>query len=144
MAVDQRRTGQKVKLVDASVAIQWLVREAGTDKALALPQTGTLIAPDLLWTEVANGLWRKAGKGDIDAATALAVMPVLDAMIDERVSSSQVVCAALALSMDLQHPVYDCVYLVIARNRNIPLVTADQRLINKVQASNLTIRLEPL
>lgn len=133
-----------MKLVDASVAIQWLVREAGTDKALALPQTGTLIAPDLLWTEVANGLWRKAGKGDIDAATALAVMPVLDAMIDERVSSSQVVCAALALSMDLQHPVYDCVYLVIARNRNIPLVTADQRLINKVQASNLTIRLEPL
>jgi predicted nucleic acid-binding protein len=31
--------------------------------------------------------------------------------------------------MDLQHPVYDCVYLALALQRGLPLVTADQRLV---------------
>jgi len=29
------------------------------------------------------------------------------------------------MSVQLQHPVYDCLYLVLARERKIPLVTAD-------------------
>lgn len=133
-----------MKLVDASVALKWLVKEVNSDKALALPATGPLIAPDLLWTEVANGLWRKAARGDIDAASALAVLPVLDAMIDERVSSSDVTRAALALAMELQHPVYDCVYLALARQRDIPLVTADERLIDKIRATELDVEIELL
>lgn len=133
-----------MRLVDASVAVKWLVKEEDSDKALALPDRGPLIAPELLWTEVANGLWRKAMKGDIDADAALSVLPVLDTMIDERVSSPELTRAALALSIELQHPVYDCVYLVLARQREIPLVTADERLINKVRAAKLAVELELL
>jgi predicted nucleic acid-binding protein len=35
---------------------------------------------------------------------------------------------AMAIARDLDHPVYDCVYLALARRRHAPLVTLDRRL----------------
>ena len=36
---------------------------------------------------------------------------------------------ALALAIDLKHPVYDCFYLALAERENAPLVTADEAMI---------------
>lgn len=35
--------------------------------------------------------------------------------------------AALTLSTQLRHPVYDCLYLALALRRNLPVITADRR-----------------
>ena len=35
---------------------------------------------------------------------------------------------ALELARELGHPVYDCVYLALARRRNAPLITLDRKL----------------
>ncbi len=35
---------------------------------------------------------------------------------------------ALAIAIELDHPVYDCIYLALARRRGAPLVTLDRRL----------------
>jgi predicted nucleic acid-binding protein len=43
-------------------------------------------------------------------------------------ASRQLLDSALRLSFELNHPVYDCVYIALALWRNIPLVTADKRL----------------
>ena len=44
-------------VVDASVALKWVLNEAGSDWARTLATGATrLIAPSLLWTEYANGL----------------------------------------------------------------------------------------
>ena len=32
------------------------------------------------------------------------------------------------MAEELRHPVYDCVYLVLAAEKKMPLVTADERL----------------
>lgn len=47
-----------VLCIDASVAIKWVIDEAGTREALAL-RNNALIAPDLLISECANVLWKK-------------------------------------------------------------------------------------
>lgn len=47
-------------VIDASVAIKWVVDEPGTTEALALRRKAKLIAPDLLIAECANILWKKA------------------------------------------------------------------------------------
>jgi predicted nucleic acid-binding protein len=133
-----------VKVVDASVAFKWLVDEAGTEAALEIARSNDLIAPDLLWSEVANGLWRKTMRGDIDGQSALSVMSILDRMIGERVASPDLMHSALNLAISLGHPVYDCVYLALARQRGIPLVSADERLIDKVRASGVTVAVEAL
>ncbi|MBA4747179.1 MAG: type II toxin-antitoxin system VapC family toxin [Sphingopyxis sp.] len=133
-----------MKVVDASVAFKWLVDETGTEAALEIARSNDLIAPDLLWSEVANGLWRKTMQGDIDGQSALSVMPILDRMIGERVASPDLMHNALDLAISLGHPVYDCVYLALARQRGIALVSADERLIGKVRASGLTVAVETL
>jgi predicted nucleic acid-binding protein len=41
-------------VIDASIAIKWVVEEDGTDLALALGQKARLMAPDLIVAECAN------------------------------------------------------------------------------------------
>ena len=44
-------------IVDASVALKWVLDEDDSHLARALAERN-LAAPDLLWSECANGLWR--------------------------------------------------------------------------------------
>ena len=44
-------------VIDASVAIKWVVEEPGTPEALLL-RRHRLLAPDLLMAECANILWK--------------------------------------------------------------------------------------
>ena len=63
-------------VVDASVAVKWLVEEPDSDAALALAESGEeLHAPRLMASEVANALWRKARLGQIERADASAALP---------------------------------------------------------------------
>jgi predicted nucleic acid-binding protein len=47
-------------IVDASVALKWVLEEDGSDHASALLAEQPLAAPDLLVVECANVLWAKA------------------------------------------------------------------------------------
>ena len=54
-------------VVDASVAVKWLVVEEDADVAQELATSGQeLHAPRLMASEVANALWRKARAGEIE------------------------------------------------------------------------------
>ena len=52
-------------VIDASIAIKWVVEEEGTTAALALRQQAKLIAPELLVAECANILWKKVLRGEL-------------------------------------------------------------------------------
>lgn len=57
-------------VIDASVAIKWVVSEPGTQEALALRQH-RLIAPDLLIAECANILWKKVRRQELLASEGI-------------------------------------------------------------------------
>ena len=51
-------------VVDASVAVKWLIAEEGSDAAHRLAAgADDLHAPRLMASEIANALWRKAPDG---------------------------------------------------------------------------------
>jgi predicted nucleic acid-binding protein len=116
-------------VVDASVAVKWLVPErlsAAAERILAMEVE--LLAPDLLPIEAANALWKKTVRRELsarDADRALALLlrgPIL------LQPSGPLLPRALSLARRFRHPVYDCVYLALAERERASLVTADARL----------------
>ena len=123
-------------VVDASVVVKWLVREAFSDEAARLLDAGsTFVAPALVFAEAANALWAMRRRGDIaadDLADAVAALRA--APISHPVAMLQLTAAAARLAVDLDHPVYDCFYLALAIQTQYPVVTADARFNDKVRA----------
>ena len=114
-------------VVDASVAVKWVVPESGSDRARLLAQA-KLEAPDLLFVECANILWKKVRLGHLTRREAADCLRLLLAMPVALVASRELLDSALRLSLELDHPVYDCLYLALALQRRFPLVTADEKL----------------
>ena len=120
-------------VIDASVAAKWLAPEPDTAQAEAL-LADDLMAPDLLYAEVGNILWKKQLRGEMDAATAqIGARWLLQVPLQVH-DSANLLAGALALALQLQHPAYDCFYLALAQRVGAPLVTADRRLHARCQA----------
>lgn len=114
-------------VVDASVAAKWLAPEPESSIAAALLDD-ELAAPDLVFAEVGNILWKKQARGEMDpAAVHLAARWLLQVPIAVH-DAAGLLDDALALALQLQHPAYDCFYLALARRIGAPLLTADRRL----------------
>lgn len=122
-------------VVDASVAVKWLVAEPLSEESATLLDSGaTLLAPDLLFAEAASALAAKQRHGEMtpaelaDAVDLLRTAPVTTPLSMRRLAAS-----SARLAADLGHPVYDCFYLALAIHENYPVVTADTRFHHKVR-----------
>lgn len=120
-------------VVDASVAVRWIVPEEGAAEAIdLLARPIDWIAPRLLMTEVTSALARKARSGELSVDVAMDGLDFLarttssGALRLER--DELVIRAALTLALQLQHKLADCVYLALAEETGAGLATADQRL----------------
>jgi predicted nucleic acid-binding protein len=122
-------------VIDASVAVKWLVAETFSEEAARLLDVEvTRIAPELLFAEAANALWAMYQRGDIgreDVAEAIDVLKTAPVAIP--CSMRQLAASAGRLAVDLDHPVYDCFYLALAIQEQHPVVTADQRFYDAVR-----------
>ena len=122
-------------VVDASVALKWVVAEDGSEAAARLLDGRPLHAPPLILVEIANALWVMQRRGTIsaddgaDALDRLASAPW--SMPSDPVG---LVAQAFRLARLLDHPVYDCVYLALAMEVGAPVITADRRFVSAVRA----------
>jgi predicted nucleic acid-binding protein len=121
-----------VLVADASIVVKWVVEEQGTQSALALRNSQQLIAPELLVAECANILWKKVQRKELARAEALLAARLLERADIELVPTRPLLEAATRIAIDLDHPAYDCVYLALATARTCRFVTADMRLLRKV------------
>ena len=122
-------------VVDASVAVKWLVTESLSDQAATLLDPGvTLLAPDLLFAEAANALFAKFRRGEIDREELAETVNLLRAApVATPLSMRQLAASGARLAADLGHPVYDCLYLALAIAEDFPVVTADTHFYDKVR-----------
>ena len=120
--------------VDASVVVKWFVQETEffEEARLLLAHRLILYAPDMLLAEFANTIWKKARRNEIPDTR-----PYLDEVqsLDELVSLypiNALIVRATEVARELDHPVYDCLYLACAEATESVLVTADHKFAKKV------------
>ena len=119
-------------VIDASIAVKWVVEEDGTSEAVALRQRAQLIAPELLVAECANILWKKVQRDELLKKDALLAARLLQAAEIELVPMRSLFEAATRMSIEIEHPAYDCMYLALAVENKCQFVTADERLLRKL------------
>ena len=127
-------------VVDASVALKWVLPEPDSAEALAL-RALFLVAPDLLLAECGNAIWNRVRTRVLTLREArscyaeISRAPLIWAPIGELAAES------FELSLRLDHPVNDCIYLALAIARGLPLVTADRRLLVAVSKAPFLVDL---
>lgn len=130
-------------VIDASVALKWVFDENGTEAAIAL-LTEELIAPEIWFAEAANALWRHVRLGETSVAEAFTRIDELANAPVASVSIEPYVRRALQLSVQLNHPVYDCLYLALAEHLGTQVVTDDRRFFAIGDAAGFSDRLRLL
>lgn len=129
-------------VVDASVALKWVVRERDNDAARALfDLPNPLIAPDWLLVEAASALWRKVKFSELLEIHATRHLEQLPDFFSRLYPSRALAETALDLSFQLKHPVYDCMYLALAIAENCKLVTADLKFAEAISLAGMEDRL---
>lgn len=131
-------------IVDASVALKWLVVEDDSARALELLAGLEVAAPTLIHAEVGNAIWKKRRRGELGNDPELATLPEQLAAIITTIDETPMMARALAIAAALDHPIYDCVYLAVAEAMDQPLVTADRRFIARLEGSALAARVSGL
>ena len=113
-------------IVDASVALKWVIEEEGSEAARALVFSEALAAPDLLFIECANVLWVKARRSQIAPADAVSALAAIEATPIRSILSRRHAAAAQAIAFELDKTAYDSLYLAAALAEHAILVTADE------------------
>jgi predicted nucleic acid-binding protein len=115
-------------VVDASVVLKWLVVEHDSRAALLVRAEHDIAAPDFLLIECRNALLSKvrrrelkreqaeAAESDLEIALGIAILP-----------TSIILRDAFMIALDLNEPIYDCIYLAAALSTGRKLITADSR-----------------
>lgn len=129
-------------VVDASVAAKWCLPSEGES---LVPQARQLldaycrgqlrlVVPDLFWAELGNVLWKavRMGRTSQDgAASGLALARNLNL---PTYASFDLIEDALQIGFTYERSVYDSLYLALAVQYSIDLITADERLANSLAA----------
>ena len=132
-------------VVDSSVATKWYVDESGAAAARELiGSRERLVAPTLILTEVANALWRKCRLNEMEWRQARRAVLTLSAMFQVLEPIEELNAEAFELAEELGHPVYDCLYVVLAKRTDGQLATADRRLIDRFRTTEHWSRIRPL
>ncbi len=133
-------------VVDASLAVKWVLKEPYADEALALAAEWAAaginpVAPGLLFVEATNVLHRRAVLGHISMSEAGRLLNGLLSLGIQIRESPQIHVRAMELAHELGRPaVYDTHYLALADLLECELWTADERFFNSVRGRQPRVR----
>ena len=103
-------------VVDASVVIKWFVPEIHSDAASRLLESDYhYFAPDLLFAETANVVWKKVRLGQLESGQGTRLVKDLEKIAVETIPSRALANEAYALAIAIGRSLYDAMYLALKR-----------------------------
>ncbi|HEY0836119.1 MAG TPA: type II toxin-antitoxin system VapC family toxin [Azospirillum sp.] len=125
-----------IVVVDASVAVRWSIRDGYSEAADRLLGSDALVfAPDLVFSELANALWKMERAGMISAEQADHALIEIPRSFDRVFGTAPFFERSYEIARTLKHPAYDCFYLALSEALQAPLVTLDARLFRRTRGT---------
>lgn len=126
-------------MIDASVALKWVLPEADAEAAMALRaelvEAGAPVhVPDLFWLETASALWRLARgpEAPLSAEEARELFSVLRLAPLRSEPAGPLAERALEIALTAGTTTYDAAYVALAELRDARVWTADAALVQKL------------
>lgn len=121
-------------VIDASVLVKFFIPEILSEKAEELNariMEGDLrlLAPDLIFSEVGNILWKKHRKKELSRAEAEEIVDAVVSLPLEIEASKALLPFAVDLGLAYGITVYDALYVSLAKVQETILITADKKLV---------------
>jgi predicted nucleic acid-binding protein len=121
-------------VVDASVAIKWYLPEPNSADADRLLSGGfQLLAPDLLFPEMGNILWKRVMRSEITVQKAQLILRALESLPMNLRPASVLAENAMTVACGTKRSFYDSLYIALALMEDCSLVTADRKLFDAVK-----------
>jgi predicted nucleic acid-binding protein len=128
-------------VIDASVAIKWFLPEQQSINAVRLLDAGyELFAPDLIFAECGNVLWKKWLRQELEPDVIPAILSDLKRMNLAIVPAFTLIDEASRIAVDYRRSFYDSIYIALATTSNSRMVTADEKLCNAMRGTLLEMR----
>jgi predicted nucleic acid-binding protein len=125
-------------VVDASVCLKWFVSEVYEKYALRLlTGSGELYAPDLIYAEIGNVLWKKWKRGEIETEDIYALIGDFKAANLIIYGADRLMNMAWDIAERYGRSFYDSLYLALAVKQECRVVTADHKLFNALKTTSL-------
>jgi len=116
-------------VMDSSAAVEIsLYRTHAEDFINFLENALWVVSPDLFISETANVFWKYHQYENFPVDLCEKSLERAIKIIDEFYPTHSLYLEALSLSLQTEHPVYDSMYLVLARRNNATLLTLDKKL----------------
>jgi predicted nucleic acid-binding protein len=129
-----------VFVVDASLVVKWFVPEIHAEAARRwLGASHDYIAPDLLFSEAGNTVWKKVRRKELEEAEGRQLVKDLAHVAVETVATRSLLEDALALALTAGITVYDAMYLALAVRLETEVITGDDRFADKIAAHPLLV-----
>lgn len=131
-------------VVDTSVVIQRLIREAQTPNVMALfrqvKEPDHLLVPEFCRLECVNVIWKHVRFQSMAQSHAEQLVTDLLALPLQSVPVHGLYTQALQIGLKHQLAVYDSVYVALAKHMNYPLITVDQPQIRAALHEGVTLQ----
>jgi predicted nucleic acid-binding protein len=130
-------------VLDASTAVKIFLPEALQAEAFTLigcmtdPNTHFHV-PDLFFVECANIFWKQVQRGNATPQQVKTDLATLSTWRLQTITLFTLMSDALNLALSHNISAYDGCYAALAQQLNVPLITADQELVQKMAGSPVT------
>lgn len=127
-------------VVDSSVAVKWFITETHTAEALRIKtdyENGglNLLAPDLIYAEFGNIIWKKQVFQGLNAIQAEEVIEKFLQLQINVAQAQPLLDIAYQIAATHKRTVYDSLYIALSQREQCQFVTADEKLVNAISGS---------
>jgi predicted nucleic acid-binding protein len=128
-----------VIVIDASTLAKFILKEEGWEEVAEQLKAGTL-SLDLVVKEVANAVWKRFRQGAVSREEAKSMLNALKEIQERAIKIEEELTyldGAAEIAFDRDITIYDSLYIALAKQKGLKLLTADETQASVATAENV-------